>query len=82
MLEVMLDRGRDYSLGGGQPAKTALGILGGAQALVRREVALGRAERLPQLLPECVYIATVPFLGQREALRLARQAQELLRSST
>jgi AcrR family transcriptional regulator len=79
MLEAMLERGWEYSRGGEQPAKVALGILGGAQALVRREIALGRTERLPELLPDCVYIATVPFLGQRQALRLVRDAETLLR---
>lgn len=74
MLEAMLERGKDYSGGAPQPPCTARGILGGAQAIVRRELAAGRAERLPQLLPDCVYIATVPFLGQAEALRLAKLA--------
>jgi AcrR family transcriptional regulator len=75
MLEAMLDRGRDYSSSSVQPPCTALGILGGAQAIVRRELAAGRADRLPLLLPDCVYIATVPFLGQREAVRLATLAR-------
>jgi hypothetical protein len=78
MLEAMLERGWEYSDSTHQPASAALGVLGGAQAIVRRELAAGRAERLPRILPDCVYIATVPFLGQREALRLTRQANELL----
>lgn len=78
MLEAMLQRGWDYSRSPHQPACAALGVLGGAQALVRRELAEGRATRLPLLLPDCVYIATVPFLGQKEALRLARDAQSLV----
>lgn len=79
MLEAMLQRGWDYSEARDQPASAALGVLGGAQAIVRRELAAGRAARLPLLLPDCVYIATVPFLGQTEALRLARDAQSLQR---
>jgi AcrR family transcriptional regulator len=78
MLEAMLQRGWDYSDSPHQPACAALGVLGGAQAIVRRELVTGRAWRLPQLLPDCVYIATVPFLGQGEAMRLARKASELL----
>lgn len=77
MLAAMLERGWDYSDSALQPACTAMGVLGGAEAVVRREVARGRAERLPQLLPDLVYIATVPFLGQQEALRLARRSEEL-----
>lgn len=79
MLEAMLQRGWDYSDSPHQPACAALGVLGGAQAIVRRELATGGARRLPQLLPDFVYIATVPFLGQEEAVRLARQARELLK---
>lgn len=77
MLEAMLERGWDYSDRKEQPPCAALGVLGGAQAVVRREVVAGRAWRLPQTLPDCVYIATVPFLGQKEALRLAREARGL-----
>lgn len=77
-LGAMLERGWEYSELGEGPAAAALGVLGGAEALVRREVAEGRAERLPLLLPDCVYAATVAFLGQREAVRLARQAERLL----
>jgi AcrR family transcriptional regulator len=78
MIEAMLERGWEYSRNDLQPATTALGVLGGAQALVRRELAAGRGSELPRILPDCVYIATVPFLGQEEALRLARRGRELL----
>ncbi|MDX6635477.1 MAG: hypothetical protein QOF06_1680 [Solirubrobacterales bacterium] len=78
MLEAMLERGWEYSGSAHQPASAALGVLGGAQAIVRRELVAGRAAELPRILPDCVYIATVPFLGQREALRLTREAAELL----
>jgi AcrR family transcriptional regulator len=80
MLEAMLQRGWDYSDSPHQPACAALGVLGGAQAIIRRELVAGRGWRLPQLLPDFVYIATVPFLGQEEALRLARQARALGRA--
>jgi len=78
MLEAMLQRGWDYSDSPHQPACAALGVLGGAQAVVRRELVAGRAWRLPQLLPDFVYIATVPFLGQEQAQRLAREAASIL----
>lgn len=77
IIEAMLERGREY-FGSDSPPRTALGILGGAQAIIRRELVAGRPARLPTKLPDCVYIATVPFLGQREALRLAREAEELI----
>jgi len=78
ILEAMLERGLEYSEDMGQPASAALGILGGAQAIIRREVANGHASRLPLVLPDCVYIATVPFLGQHEAMRLTRDARRLI----
>lgn len=78
MLEAMLERGWEYSDSAQQPACAALGVLGGAQAMVRQVIVAGRAAELPRLLPDCVYIATVPFLGQREALHLTRQARALI----
>jgi AcrR family transcriptional regulator len=60
-----------------QPARAALAALGGAEAVVRREVMAGRCEALPSLAPDFVYAAAVPFLGQAEALRLARRAGNL-----
>jgi hypothetical protein len=42
--------------------------------LVFHEVAAGRAERLPTLLPDIVYLAIAPFAGHEEALRQARLA--------
>jgi AcrR family transcriptional regulator len=48
--------------------------LGGAEALLRREIAIGRSASLPLLLQDFVYAALVPFVGQAEALRQARAA--------
>jgi AcrR family transcriptional regulator len=47
---------------------------GRAQLLVFHEVAAGRPERLPRLLPDIVYLAIAPFAGHDEALRQARLA--------
>ena len=47
---------------------------GRAQLLVFHEVAAGRPERLPGLVPDLVYLAIVPFAGHDEALRQARLA--------
>jgi AcrR family transcriptional regulator len=82
MLEAMLQRGWDYSESPHQPARAALGILGGAEAVMRRELTAARARWLPSLLPDFVYIATVPFLGQKEALRLAREAERISQEQT
>lgn len=77
ILTAMLDRLREQGLASGQPPSSARAAIGGGEALVRRTLAAGEAERLPEMLPDLVYAATVPFLGQEEALRLARQAVEL-----
>ncbi|HTT93924.1 MAG TPA: TetR/AcrR family transcriptional regulator [Solirubrobacterales bacterium] len=45
---------------------------GRAQLLIFHEVAAGRADRLPALAPNVVYLAIVPFAGHEEALRQAR----------
>jgi AcrR family transcriptional regulator len=47
---------------------------GRAQLLVFHEVAAGRPERLPGLVPDLVYLAVAPFAGHDEALRQARLA--------
>ncbi len=47
---------------------------GRAQLLIFHEVAAGRPERLPALVPDIVYLAIAPFAGHDEALRQARLA--------
>jgi AcrR family transcriptional regulator len=78
MLRMMIERLWEYSELKRQPRLAAQAALGGCEAVVRREIVAGRTEQLPRLLPELVYGATVPFLGQGEAMRLARRARELL----
>lgn len=79
LLAAMLDRLREYAEVKDQPRLTARAALGGAEAIVRREIALGATDDLARLLPDFIYAATVPFLGQREAQRFARQGSGLLR---
>ncbi|MEU1811621.1 TetR/AcrR family transcriptional regulator [Micromonospora aurantiaca (nom. illeg.)] len=50
-------------------------VVGGIHATIRERVAQGRAEDLPLLLPALTYAATAPFLGPREAGRVARTAR-------
>ncbi len=60
------------------PVRAARAALGGAEAVVRRELAAGNPGALPALLPDFVYAALVPFVGQREALRQSTLARKLL----
>ena len=81
ILGALLERGQGFGGDTPNPAVMASGALGAAEAVVRREVAAGRAARLPQLLPDFVYATIVPLLGQEEALRLARLGRRLLAES-
>lgn len=47
---------------------------GQAQVLILNQFATGRADRLPELLPELVYLAVSPCGGHEEALRQSRKA--------
>jgi AcrR family transcriptional regulator len=79
ILRGMLDRLRSQGgEGAGAPPCAARGALGGPEAVIRRELAHGGAAGLPALLPDLIYGALVPFLGQEEALRISRQGEKLL----
>lgn len=77
VLVAMLDRTREYAALSA-PARAGRASIGGAELLIRRELIAGRAERLPELLPDIIYGTVVPFLDQREALRYAELARDLI----
>jgi len=47
---------------------------GQAQVLILNQIATGKPHRLPELLPEIVYLTVSPFGGHEEALRQSRLA--------
>ena len=47
---------------------------GQAQVLILNQIATGTPERLPELLPEIVYLTVSPFGGHDEAMRQSRLA--------
>jgi AcrR family transcriptional regulator len=49
---------------------------GQAQVLILNQIAIGEAERLPDLLPELVYLAVCPFGGHEAALEQSRLARK------
>lgn len=49
---------------------------GKAQVLILNQIAIGKADRLPELLPELVYLAVSPFGGHEAALRQSQLAGE------
>jgi AcrR family transcriptional regulator len=71
VLEAVLDRGREVDGAVAIPASAARAALAAAESLVVGRILAGDPERLPELLPDVVYIVTVPYLGQEAALRAA-----------
>jgi AcrR family transcriptional regulator len=75
LISTLLDEGRGIHREAEKaPASLAKGIVSGAALVIREQILSGETERLPDLLPEILYPALVPFLGQREALREATAA--------
>jgi hypothetical protein len=77
----MLDRLRQYAQTTSQPGRTAAAAIGGAEAVIRRELVDGRSERLPALLPDLIYAATVLYLGTEVAVTLVGKGREMLRGT-
>lgn len=80
VLQALLDRGRgDPIEEQAIPSSAGRGALAAAESLIVGQVLAGNTERLPELLPDIVYIVTIPYLGQDEALRQSREAEKSLR---
>jgi AcrR family transcriptional regulator len=80
VLEALLDRGRrDQAEAQAIPASAGRGALAAAESLIVGQVLAGNTARLPELLPDIVYILTIPYLGQDEALRRSGEAERSLR---
>jgi AcrR family transcriptional regulator len=75
VLITLLDRGRGEAVEEAIPASAARGAIAGAESLIVGQILAGNAERLRELLPDVVYITVVPYLGQEEALRRAREVE-------
>jgi AcrR family transcriptional regulator len=66
------DEGRDFAPGGRRlPANTSRMVIGAVTGLVADEIEAGRAERLPDLLPEILFATLVPYVGPVAAAREA-----------
>ncbi len=81
VLQALLDRGRSDPIEEqGIPSSAGRGALAAAESLIVGQILAGNAERLSELLPDVVYIVTIPYLGQDEALRQSREAEKSLPS--
>lgn len=56
------------------PESTEDSTIGSLVSLAYRKVAAGEAAQLEDLLPDCVELVLLPYLGPAEAARFARQA--------
>jgi AcrR family transcriptional regulator len=74
-LAPLLAQGRaERDAGRPLPDSTEDSVLGSLVSLVSRKVAAGEAERLEDLLPECVEFVLAPYLGPDQASRLSTEA--------
>ena len=83
VLQTLLDQGRgEQTEQQGIPSSAGRGALAAAESLVVGQILAGNTERVAELLPDVVYILTIPYLGQDEALRQAGEAERLLHPGT
>lgn len=79
VLQSLLDRARNDPVEEQAiPSSAGRAALAAAESLIVGQILAGNAERLRELLPDIVYITTVPYLGQDEALRQSREAEKLV----
>jgi hypothetical protein len=60
------------------PESATLGSVGGAEWVMRAAIARGEHQRLGALMPDFVYLVTLPYLEQAGALAAAARYRELL----
>lgn len=73
----LFDEGRDFAPEGRRlPANTSRMAIGAVVGLVAEEVEAGRADRLPDLLPDVLLAALSPYLGPEAAAREVGAAGE------
>jgi AcrR family transcriptional regulator len=79
VLQSLLERGRDDPVEETAiPSSAGRAALSAAESLIVGQILAGNTARLPELLPDVVYITTVPYLGQEEALRQSRAAEKAI----
>ena len=55
------------------PALTADAIVGGIYEAIFRRIAAGEAARLPELLPDVVELALMPYIGEKKAIAISEK---------
>jgi AcrR family transcriptional regulator len=69
-----LEDGKELTGGQELPENIALMAAGAVSGLIFDELLTGRAERLPELLPELLFALLVPYIGPRAATEEMRRA--------
>jgi AcrR family transcriptional regulator len=69
-----LEDGRELAPGRELPENIALMAAGAVSGLIFDELLVGRADRLPELLPDLVFALLVPFIGPGAATEEMRRA--------
>ena len=81
VLQALLDRAHEDPVEEEAiPSCAGRAALAGAEALIVGQILAGNTSHLRELLPDVVYILTIPYLGKDEALRQSREAEKLLGS--
>jgi AcrR family transcriptional regulator len=68
--------GRQYAERGDLPPDLELMAIGGAEAIISREVLSGRAKQLPAVLPDLLFTTLVPFIGPDAAAAEVRHTRK------
>jgi AcrR family transcriptional regulator len=71
VLAGLIEAGREPGWGEQPPGSTAVWVVHGVALAIRDQILAGRSGRLSELLEDLLYSALVPYVGQREALRVA-----------
>jgi AcrR family transcriptional regulator len=78
VLASFVDSGRAQAPDGEHvPPGVATSLVGGIAVVIRDEIRAGRTNDLPRLLPDLLYPALVPYVGQDRALAEARASDAL-----
>jgi AcrR family transcriptional regulator len=79
VLQALLDHGRDDPMEEERiPSSASRAALAAAESLIAGQILAGHTERAPELLPDIVYITTIPYLGKEEALSQYQAAERSL----
>jgi AcrR family transcriptional regulator len=77
---ALLDGGRSGPIDAAfVPSSATRAALAAAESLITAQILAGNTDRLPELLPDIVYITTIPYLGREEALAQYEAAERSLR---